>query len=300
MATKPVSEIFNALASSIGIDTESQEFKQLLSDKRLTEVQVPEELANQLTGGLLTIDAAKNHAEINSHFKVKHLKGVDNRLIQNLRSLNVPDEIIQEVESQKDTLSKINLIFPKLNEYYATQANKGGDAKYQDLITKHNALMQEKAALAESLTKNQSAWEQERENFHINQEINTVMGSYVFGDMYPADDVRLLVRNKLNDKPIIFKRTNEGVGVFQKEHPELKAIGKDNKELTIRAVLDEIVAPYLKKNGGAGAGGNGGNGGGNHLPPPPPPPPGGNKKFPGQGGLKQNIERVKQLNGSGQ
>lgn len=289
MATKSMSEIFLALASQAGEDTESQDMKNILSDKRLTEVQIPDDLANKLTTGLLTINAAKQHPEVNSHFKVKHLKGVDNRLSQEFKAIGLPEEVLLEMNGIADTLGKINFIAPKIQEHYQTTlGGKKGDEKYIELTGKYNTLVKEKQTLAEQLDSEKTRFSKEREDMSINYEVNRNLTGYQFGEAYQTEDVQLLVSKKLSEKPLVFRKTDSGIGVFQKDNPDLKAMSKDNKELTIKMVLDEVVAPYLKKNGG------GGNGSGKRDDTPPPPQTG-NKKFPGASKLRADIERVREL-----
>lgn len=284
MATVPLSEVLSSLASQLGLD-ESQDLKQVLSDNRLTELKVSDELAGKFRTGFLTVNSAKNHAEVNAHYKVKHLKGIDNRLQQELKAINTPEEILTEVNGITDTLEKVKYVIPRLQEYYQTQiSGKKGDEKYQEMVEKYNASIKEKENLVKNFEQEKGQWAQEKEKIETNYEINSLMGGFQFSESYDPTDVKLLVENKLKEKPYVFKKVEGKLAVFQKENPDLRAT-KDNKELSIKDVLTEVVTPYLKRNTQQQRQET------QHS----APPPAGNKTLPGSDKLTKEIERVKQL-----
>lgn len=289
MATVPMSEILNSLASQLGLENE-QDLKKVLSDTRLTELQLPEELAGKFKSGFLTVNSAKNHAEVNAHYKVKHLKGIDNRLQQELKAVNAPEELLSELSGITDTLEKVKFVIPRLHEHYqgiVNEGGKGGDKKYQEMVEKYNATIKEKENLVKGFDQERTKWAGEKEQIETNYEINSLMGGYQFSENYNPDDVRVLIQRRLSEKPVIFKRVDGQLGVFQKENPDLRAT-KDNKELTIKDVLNEVVTPYLKKNGG----GQQQNQGQQHQIPPHQKP---QTNLPGADKLSKDIERVRQL-----
>lgn len=248
MATQPLSEILGSLASQIGIDTEKDEIKSILSDKRLQEVSLPDDVANKFKTGFLTVDAAKNNSEINSHFKVKHYSAVDKRLENVLKSAELPKEDMEEFASIKGTLEKLDFILPRVKEHYEKKSPGAGkgNKEYEAMVEKYNALVKEKQDLATQFETTKQNFAKEKENLEIDFEVNNLLGSYQFGDAYPVEDVQYLIRKRLQEKPFIFKKTDGKVGVFQKDTPDLKAM-KDNKELTLKGLLDELVTPYVKK-----------------------------------------------------
>ena len=70
-------EVLSKLLTRAGVDVNSDNLKTVLGMPQLSEVQLPDEVAEQMNSRFLTVDDAKNNADLFNHFKAVHLNGVD-------------------------------------------------------------------------------------------------------------------------------------------------------------------------------------------------------------------------------
>lgn len=253
MANQLLSELFDSFASKTGIDTTSEEYQAFIQDKRISEITVPENVASHLTQsvGNLTIDAAKNNSELAKHYKVKYLTTVDNHLKNFFKGKEVPEDFYSEIEAEPDTIKRVDKAMNKIYEYVESKASKKSgepnDAKYKELVEKHNALMAELNTEKSTWTQKEKQWQSDLENKEIDWQVDNMLASYQYSDSIPADDAKFLVKEKMKKLPYVFKKTENGIGVYQKENADLMAYAENNKPLSVKDILDKEVSPYTRK-----------------------------------------------------
>ncbi len=245
------SNFLNKLAKDAGVDLESDALKALLSAPELSEVEIPDEITTQITGQLMTVASAKNNPDIAKHFKGQYLQTVNRDLSGFLKDSGIGQERIDELSKEPDTLKRLRAGLAEYKQYIAANTsndnNDETDKKIAELTGQINKLREEKAQEAtswqEKLTAQNTSFERER----IEAIIQGKLGSYTFADTYPTDDVKVLVKSKIDSLPFLLKRVEgRNIEVFQKDNPEMKAF-KDNEAIVFDGLIDEIVAPYLKK-----------------------------------------------------
>jgi len=251
------SELISKLAKDAGIEQDNEALKAVLSDPKLSEVDLPDDFTGAITSKLMTLDSAKNNPDIAKAFKGQYLGTVNRDVEKFLKDNELPDEVIEQVQAESDSLARLRAAMKvyaehKENTYKEQYLKNAPDAekfkqREDELSNMVNKLKgevalkdNEKANLRKEL---EQQFEQERVNWSINQQL----AGYEFSDSIPKDDARLLINAKLSTLPYVFRKGTDGqIGVYQKDDPSLVAF-EDNKELTVKDVLDKIAAPYLKK-----------------------------------------------------
>lgn len=247
MANLNMREFFSAIAVQAGIDTESTTFKSLIENEAFEKVTVPDEISTGIQNNLLNLSSAKNHPEVAKHFKGKYYDTTDRAFKKNLKASGMPDELINELDSEQDTIKKLEIGLSKYGEFVKSAFAKDGNSdKYQELVKKHNELQSQYNQAVEGFKTKENKWFSDLETKEVQWELNNMLNGYTYTDAIPADDVKLIANNKLNQLPYVFKKVEGKIGVFQKEHPDLVA-SKNNKPLTPKDVIEEVVSPYVKK-----------------------------------------------------
>src|SRR3990172_2096886 len=139
-----LNEWLTGLAKQAGADINADNFKTVLSNKAL-DIDLPDDVAG-ISSKFLTQEAAKNNSDINNFFRSKHLSGVDAHLKRLIKDKDLPQEVLDAVDGEKDTLKKINTFTDSLQAIYEDQIKKApkGDPelqeKYTSTLTKYNDL----------------------------------------------------------------------------------------------------------------------------------------------------------------
>lgn len=251
-------EFIEQITEQIEIDKESDDFKSLMEN--VPEQELPEGFEDKFHNSFLTLEAAKNHGDINSHYRGKHLSGIDNALEQALKDMELPDEYMEEIAGTKATLDKVKVAIAKINENKKAlieeleKKSKSGkkDDKSDEKIKE---LTDEITKLQGQLTKTQDEYEQklqekdsafERERWSA--KVNDIISNYKLAtnDVLTADKAKYLIRKEIDDLPYDFKKDEEGNYTPFKKGTDVKAM-ENNKVLTMEGVIEKVVTPYVQK-----------------------------------------------------
>lgn len=248
MANQKMSEFVKSLAAQTGLDENAPEFQDLLKDEAFTNSEVPDTISKLvpiLSSSLLNINAAKNHKDVASHFKLRFYRNVDKALRENLLDSGLDEDSIAEIEKEPDTLNRLKTAFGKVNEVYKSKT-PSPDGKAKEIADKYNTLVNEFNTYKQSVASEKSKWQQDLESERVNWEVDSMIKSYQFSDSLPSDDAVLLLKNKLAQSPYVLKKVEGKIGVFQKDNPDLRAVS-NNKVLEVKDLLDQFASPYVKK-----------------------------------------------------
>lgn len=110
-------ELFKSLAIKAGVDvndlaTKSADFAGLLS----LAAEVPDNVANQIETGLLTMDSARSNPDLKKHYFAQLADGMDATLKKIAKKRQMPDDIWTQLEAEKSTVKRMELLEDKLLE----------------------------------------------------------------------------------------------------------------------------------------------------------------------------------------
>lgn len=110
-------DLFKSLATKAGVDvndlaTKNADFAGLLS----LAAEVPDAVANQIETSLLTMDSAKSNGVLKSHYFAQLADGMDATLKKIAKKRQMPDDIWTQLEGEKSTVKRMELLEDKLLE----------------------------------------------------------------------------------------------------------------------------------------------------------------------------------------
>lgn len=234
-------EFFDEVSKNIEI--EDRTFIDNIPD----EVEIPENFKEAFYSNYLTIDAAKNHSDINTYFKGKNLGSVDSQLKAFYKQNDMMD-VYKELEAEGDTLVKLKKTFEVLKDL------KNGGKNDENTKELKKQYEQKFAELQQELEKRKDYVEpteierlkQEMDSKLFGYNLNSILSRKQYGEGWEVDEVSILVNGKLNQLPYTFKIENDVVVPYEKENPELKAF-KNGKPLTFEEIVNELTLKYEKK-----------------------------------------------------
>lgn len=245
-------EFLDGLFDELKIDKEDEKVKEFV--EAIPEQELPENFVDTFHKNYLTLNAAKNNADVSSHFEVKHIKSYDNANLSELKAI-LPADKLAEVEAEKTVTQKTRKAYQLVNDHYngiietekAKKKGAGDDEKLKELTEQINALNKDKSDLeAAHLIKVNSlngAFEKER----VSSKINSLLGGYNFvtNDAINNEDIKTLIRSKLAELPYTIKNTDGGYKVFQKDS-DAEAYD-NNKPITIEGLIEQYATPFVEK-----------------------------------------------------
>ena len=245
-----LSEFLTSIANEMGVNTDDESIKEFFEN--LPDTELPEGFAG-FNDTYFTLDSAKNHKDIATFYKSKlkgqYLGNADRITEQALKNFPIDEEVLAEIGSEEDTQNKLRKAFEAIQGLYD---NKGASSdekvkeREQELLDKVQTLQAEisKAYEEKDLALNEQAQQFDQER--LNTEMIKTLSDLPISESFSREDVNLLINTKYKDSDYIFKRGENGWGVYMKEDPDIEAY-KDNKKLKIDDVITELAQPYLKK-----------------------------------------------------
>lgn len=251
-----LSEYLKAVANQTGVEQDNEELKSLLSNQPLADIEIPQGIYERLSKGLLTVEAAKNNAELASYFKVKSLGGIDNTLTKQLKELGLEESELNDALAEKDTYKRVQKLLELTPKQFEARLktqfgdNVKGKEEYIakiDLLNKQiNEERNSKVLLEQEYAGKLTEKDRFFEQFQIQHHFEQHLGKYNLTKALPVDDLKVLIAEKLKAEPYVFKLVDGKPAPYQKENPELEAHGAKGR-MTYSDVLDKVVQPYLER-----------------------------------------------------
>lgn len=217
----------------------------ILSKSELANTDLDDDFANLLNGGLLSLDAAKNNAQLRNHFYGLALNGVDSEILNAANDLGLDETVINQLKGDKDTYNKIRGLKDKLLELKdkkSSEDNAGKRAEYQKQIDDLNKTI---ATLKETSENNISSLKNQHDAEITDLLIRGSLMSknYANKDLNPevnAITAKALVDMALAEKGAVAVRDGNKIVLKQKENPEL-----DYYDNNVKVGYDDFVTKTL-------------------------------------------------------
>lgn len=126
-------------AEAAGIPTDNEHLKTFLSSATVSGSQIPDELVSLLSGGLMSLEAAKNNPTIKSHFVAQSYNAVDKQIEDALGELAIDADTIASLKTIGSTPAKVKAAITKIAELKSKAADATGTDK-KELVEKINNL----------------------------------------------------------------------------------------------------------------------------------------------------------------
>lgn len=254
-------DFFNSLAKMAGIDEKDENLVKLLAIKEVATAEVADDLANKITGSLMTKDGALNNKEIVDEIWAKAMNPVDDKLNALAKDVfNMDDTFIDTMKNTKGTYSRMDLFAKQISEVQKAaikvleEAKDGtGDPKAKtELQAKIDTLNGELVTLKESTV---SATEHQEtidgyEGIILDQHVKNMFSNYDYA-MDVSKDVNIgvassIFQNELtklgvelvNDSGNLALKTKLESGEYAEYY------NKEHKKVTPKDLADGLLAEH--------------------------------------------------------
>lgn len=241
-------DFLNILAGKLGLQNDSN-LVSLLSKADFSQVDIADDLANQICKGLLSLDGAKNSAEVMNHFKPTLLKAIDDRFAIIAEELGISDQIAAE----KSTYKKSDLLKEAYGRKIAdleakVKAGAGNQTEEVTKLTAQIADLQKQLGAAGDKAKADAAAMQKA---HQQEILDMLISQNLTGQNYANEQVskdinvmtaKSLLTAKLAEAKAIL--TNEGgvAKLKQAENPTLDYLDAEMKPVTFADFTTKMLA----------------------------------------------------------
>lgn len=235
------------------------EIEGFISAENLNEVEISEEGQEKIKGALenlMTVDGAKNNADLKKYFKEQLYPSITGEVLGNtdtelgkLVKQIFPDDYdkFKEMEMTKDKVKWLVNNIPN-----ALKSDDKSKEKIQTLQSELEKVNSELAQTNEQKEKEIESLKSEFYNTQIKGEFNRYLLSKEWAEPYSKDGVKKAlineVYNEVNGEAVLRYEDDGKIGVYQKDNPELKYTRK-GKPVEFNDLVDPKVDDYLKKSG---------------------------------------------------
>lgn len=244
MAT--LKDTIEKLAKAAGLDPQTNEsLKNALSHEALSAIELDTAIHNLLLNNLMNEEAARNNPKLLNHFKGTLLKGIDAKLIDTLKDLDFPEEVISEIETVERTTAKIDALKSKIRETYE---KKGSSKKTQEEFEKERKVLNDKIAeLTAQLPEIEKREKGKYSSLLKERDLNAMLYSYEYAVDLPKEVVaetaktllsKKLAENKWNLEYSLENNTNP----FRLVNESNLEVYKDNQPVSLKAFVDEVLS----------------------------------------------------------
>lgn len=238
-----LSELLNNVMIAAGIPGDDENLKKLLGNPALNQDDIP---ANweQASSNIMTVDTAKYHPAVKSHFYGAALNPVETELQKLMEAYEFGDEDKAEFTGIKSTYQKIPLLKEKIDALMTKKAtaNSGDSKKYADQISQLNAEIVKIKQEAQRQV-------QEVENQRINElkdlHIDSMLNGYNYIKTLSKDvakvSAKTLMNQYLDSKGAKVKIENGKLALVNAQDEALPYV-ENNQPVEFKSLLDRIVA----------------------------------------------------------
>lgn len=241
-------DFLNTLAGKLGLQNDSH-LVSLLSKADFSQVDIADDLANQICKGLLSLDGAKNSAEVMNHFKPTLLKAIDDRFAIIAEELGISDQIAAE----KSTYKKSDL----LKEAYGRKIAdleakvKAGAGNQSEEVTKLTAqiadLQKQLGAAGDKAKADAAAMKQAHQKEILDMLISQNLTGQNYANEQVSKDINVMTAKSLLTAKLAEAKAiliNEGgvAKLKQAENPTLDYLDAEMKPVSFADFTTKMLA----------------------------------------------------------
>lgn len=238
-----LSELLNNVMIAAGIPGDDENLKKLLGNPALNQDDIP---ANweQASSNIMTVDTAKYHPAVKSHFYGAALNPVETELQKLMEAYEFGDEDKAEFTGIKSTYQKIPLLKEKIDALMTKKAtaNSGDSKKYADQISQLNAeIVKIKQEAQRQVQEVESKRINELKELHIDSMLNGYNYIKTLSKDVAKVSAKTLMNQYLDSKGAKVKIENGKLALVNAQDEALPYV-ENNQPVEFKALLDRIVA----------------------------------------------------------
>lgn len=248
-----VGQLIAEQLEKLGADTTDESLKSVLG----ISVDIPDEVAQRIQSGLITVEAAKSDSAVKDHFITSFVKGNDRNLKDYLQGENATEDEVKQVFSNsnfKDRYAAALLLIKNKSNAAVEEIKRRGleegaskqkiDAALVEENKKLNAQYHELKSASvpkADYEKMLSDFERERMDEKINGAFLAENWSKNFVPELRTDLSKMALERELNKRGAILVRTPEGITIRQKENPEMPYYDNSKKLITFPELVKSVM-----------------------------------------------------------
>lgn len=233
--------LIEKLAKKANIDTTL-----LALPSTVTDVDVPDEIADKLDKALMTIDAAKNHPQIRQTLRSEILDGVDKRVGELLEEFGIED--VDDITNEKNSFNKIALFGKKIQALEAKKATTHKTSDKAEIEKQIADLNKQLKAEKDAFVVKEKEWQTTRESDLTDFEIQKILlgKDYALPKEMDVDlkvtTAKSAIEKALSEKGFKIVRDPETKGLKIVNKENLPAYSESNEPLQINSFVDGALA----------------------------------------------------------
>lgn len=238
-----VGTLLKNLGTKVKLDLTDAKYIDLLS----SNLEIPDEVATALEHNLMDIDTAKNHGDLDKHFRAKALNGLDAKIKELAEDGDLSPEAVAEILAEKNSYLKPALLKAKLKEAIEAKHAGSGDTKAMKAeVAKLNADI---LALKTAKDGEINAIKAQSEEAILNYAIDSHLASlpYANSDLAPEINVltakNVLMKKIADSKAKIVRGADGKLQLKNSEIPDLDYL-ENNKPIS----FSDLAASTLASN----------------------------------------------------
>lgn len=239
-------DFINNLATNAGIAADNSDLKTLLSDARLSAINIPDAVVGGIQSAHLTIESAKANPDLIKYFRATNLDPLDKTVFSTLTELGIDEADFADLKSEKSTYNKVALAIKKVSSLKeaAAKANAEGStgkaAEYEKQVLALNAQISQ---IKDAFSTEKSELVKSYDNKYKSRILNEILLGYEYASEQPKE-VQLELANILLNKHLSQNKwetrlDNDNISLVTSEGTK---VFDNNKEVTIKALADKIVS----------------------------------------------------------
>lgn len=239
-------DFINNLATNAGIAADNSDLKTLLSDARLSAINIPDAVVGGIQSAHLTIESAKANPDLIKYFRATNLDPLDKTVFSTLAELGIDETDFADLKSEKSTYNKVALAIKKVSSLKeaAAKANAEGStgkaAEYEKQVLALNAQISQ---IKDAFSTEKSELVKSYDNKYKSRILNEILLGYEYASEQPKE-VQLELANILLNKHLSQNKwetrlDNDSISLVTSEGTK---VFDNNKEVTIKALADKIVS----------------------------------------------------------
>ncbi len=202
---------------------------------------------------LITIENAKNHVDLKSHFNAQIFNGLDAKILAVAKAKGLSDTDIAEIVAEKNSYAKQELLVTKVEALIASKNTTPADkVALQNEITRLNGEFVKKENEAKAAIK---LAEQKAHDEGTDYMIDSFLASQKYANEDLDMDTNILtaktiLTKELADKKAKIQRTGKDIKLINAENPDLDYL-ENNKAVKFSDLATSLLAnkKLLKVNG---------------------------------------------------
>ena len=261
------SQYIKNLANMAGIDPTNENLQEIIGNETLQSIDIHDDLANTISGNLMTMDSAKANSDLNKHFRATILNGLDAETNGLMDSYGFSDEIKATINAEQSSFKRVGLLANQIKSLESAKSGASNDdqKKLNETIAQLNdQIVGLKSSHDESIATINETWAGKM----LQSKVSTILSGYNYALPVSTETnvltAQTLVNQSLERDGLQINDVNGGLALLNKENQPHYV---QNTIVDVKSYIDNVLGTHkLLKVTDNSTPSNG-------TPPPTSPPP---------------------------